>query len=238
MIRRIFILFFCYLLGLPIIKGTFRQKRLPVFLMRCYLFLGRLVYGLHVEGAENMPTEGPCVIVVHHVSPLGSSFVVGELTLMRGSKLCLFGAVGFPIGIVSRLHPGRLGENVIAGFKGKGLSVVALFKGVEALRAGNAVMLAPAGELAWDGQLQPLAPGAAWLALRAGVPVVPIVSKGAYDIMPRWATWPRLSGKITIQVGRPFYLGDGPCSRVTSEMIQEANQRILKELAALLAQGV
>lgn len=178
-----------------------------------------------------MPAEGPCVIVVNHTSPLGALFVFGNLLLARGSKLYLFGAGGFSYGLLSLI---LRGEKVIGGIKGRGLSTAALWKGLEMLRAGNTVVLAPEGEMSWDGRLQPLTPGTAWLALRAGVPVVPIVSQGAYEIMPRWARWPRLSGKITIRVGRPFYVSDGPCTRVTHEMIQEASQRIWKEMNALL----
>ncbi|MFN3476995.1 MAG: lysophospholipid acyltransferase family protein [Candidatus Methylomirabilales bacterium] len=227
--RRLFLLL--SLFSLFVVIGALRQKKVFLFLTRCYLFLGRWFYGLHVEGAENMPTEGPCIIVVNHTSPLGALFVFGKLLLMRGPKICLFYAGGFSHGLLSFI---LRGEKVIGGVKGKGQSTAALWKGLEMLRAGNAVVLAPEGEMSWDGRLQPLTPGTAWLALRAGVPVVPVVSKGAYDIMPRWAPRPHLRGKITIRVGRPFYLSDGPPARVTNGIVQEASQRIWKETAALL----
>ena len=51
------------------------------------------------------------------------------------------------------------------------------------LQQGGAIMITAEGEWTWDGRLQdPLAPGASWLALRTGAPVVPVVSAGGYDV--------------------------------------------------------
>ena len=88
--------------------------------------------------------------------------------------------------------------------------------------------------MTWDGQLQhPLAPGTAWLALRGHVPVVPLVSKGGYDIMPRWARLPKLTGRVTIRAGEPFYVCDEPLKRVSDEDVAAASQRIYDAMLAL-----
>ena len=69
-------------------------------------------------------------------------------------------------------------------------------------------------------------------------PVVIVVPVGAYDIWPRWSMRPKLTGKCTVRVSEPFYLSDGPCSRVSPEMVQQGSQRIYDEAAALIAKGL
>ncbi len=99
--------------------------------------------------------------------------------------------------------------------------------------------MAAEGEITWDGQLQhPLAPGTAWLALRTGAPVVPIVSIGGYDVQPRW--WldkPRLSGRISIPVGQPYHLSKAPLSRVTADALAAANQCVWEAMHGLIQAG-
>jgi 1-acyl-sn-glycerol-3-phosphate acyltransferase len=72
------------------------------------------------------------------------------------------------------------------------------------------------------------------MALRGHAPVVAIVSSGGYDIMPRWASFPKLTGKVTIRVSKPFYVHDGPITRLTEELITSASDRIYNEMSSLV----
>ena len=59
-----------------------------------------------------------------------------------------------------------------------------LGNGVRALRDGLSVFVFPEGGRTPDGQLQPFMNGAAYLAIRAQVPLVPIALIGVYDLLP------------------------------------------------------
>jgi 1-acyl-sn-glycerol-3-phosphate acyltransferase len=118
----------------------------------------------------------------------------------------------------------------LSAYKEQGLSAAPLLEAYNLLRQGKILGVAPEGEIAWDGHLQPLKPGVAWLALRTHTPLVPAVLRGGYDIWPRWARWPHFSGKLVFQVGDPFYVSATPCERVSQRMIREANDRIAAEL--------
>lgn len=207
--------------------------------------IGRLLYGLKFEGTENIPSSGACIIVVNHPGVIGSIFrrhpilarrkleTLAGFTAKYGFRsLHRFSIMPLVEGAVEVLydyrHDYRLGGQSAAG----------LWRAQELLDRGKAICFAPEGEATWNGRLQPLMPGASWLALRAHVPVVPVVAVGAYDILPRWTKWPRLSGKVIVRVGQPFFVSDGPCAQITKEMLQEASQKIWKEMAALLAKGV
>jgi 1-acyl-sn-glycerol-3-phosphate acyltransferase len=117
--------------------------------------------------------------------------------------------------------------------KGKGRSATSLFAVYRLLQQGKILAIPDEGEVPWDGRLQPLRSGAAWLALRAHAPLALGMLQGGYDIWPRWARRPYLRGKLVLKIGKPFYLSDAPCERVTKEMLEEANQRLMTELKAL-----
>ena len=55
---------------------------------------------------------------------------------------------------------------------------------VKALRAGMPLLVFPEGGRTADGELKPFLSGAAYLAIRAQVPLVPIALKGVYDLLP------------------------------------------------------
>jgi 1-acyl-sn-glycerol-3-phosphate acyltransferase len=54
------------------------------------------------------------------------------------------------------------------------------------LGQGNPVVVYIEGERSWDGQLQSPRLGTVRLALKAGVPILPVRVDGAYDAWPRW----------------------------------------------------
>lgn len=195
----------------------------------------RLLYDLKIEGAGNIPKEGPCVVCFP------------EMGYMANAMLGL-AIAGSREDVTGYAHAGWLSRpwtahffrwmGTLPAYQERGRSFESLRLGLEALRQGKAVFLAADGELTWDGRLQFPRPGTAWLALRSGAPVVTVVSVGAYDIWPRWSMRPKFSGKCTVRVSEPFYLNDGPSNRVTPEMVQQGSQRIYDEMAALIAKGV
>jgi 1-acyl-sn-glycerol-3-phosphate acyltransferase len=209
--------------------------------LKFYLFLGRILYRLKIRGTENIPKQGACVIVYNHIAPIIDS-MVGAVIMLNRPDSGTFGGQGLPrsgaiVNFMKRFNKkGLSGRTTILGaIKARGLSGIELLKALKILEEGRAVSLAAEGELSWDGRLQyPLAPGAAWMALRAHVPVVAVVSVGGYDIMPRWARLPKLTGRVTIRVGEPFYVHDETISRLSEETLTAANDLIYREMAKLM----
>ena len=200
------------------------------WLSRRVLALARLLYKLEVQNFENLPHQGPLIILGRHSSRLdfvGTAFLSSAMEEFYG----MTGAIAVHnnrfLGLLAR----QLG--VLTSFKVRGLSAASLMEAYKLLQQGKIIFTGPEGEISWDGRLQPLRPGAAWLALRAHAPVVVLVGMGAYDIFPRWARRPHLTGKLVLRFGKPFYLCDAPCERVTEEMLQEANRRVRAEMERL-----
>ena len=62
--------------------------------------------------------------------------------------------------------------------------VVSLGRGVKTLEAGLPLVVFPEGGRAANGELQPMAAGAAWMAIKAQVPLVPLTMVGTYEFLP------------------------------------------------------
>lgn len=82
-------------------------------------------------------------------------------------------------------------------------SLASLGVGVKALRAGMPLFVFPEGGRTETGRLKPFLSGAAYLAIRAQVPLVPIALSGVYDLLPIHTShfYP---GELTLSVGEPI----------------------------------
>ena len=81
--------------------------------------------------------------------------------------------------------------------------VVSLGRGVKTLAAGMPMVLFPEGGRAFNGELQTMAAGAAWMAIKAQVPLVPLTLVGTYELLPIhvYALRPR---PLKLIVGEPI----------------------------------
>jgi 1-acyl-sn-glycerol-3-phosphate acyltransferase len=62
--------------------------------------------------------------------------------------------------------------------------VASLMRGVKTLEAGLPLMLFPEGGRSPTGELKSMVAGAAWMAIKARVPLVPITLIGTYELLP------------------------------------------------------
>ncbi|MGC9199046.1 MAG: lysophospholipid acyltransferase family protein [Acidobacteriaceae bacterium] len=81
--------------------------------------------------------------------------------------------------------------------------VASLGRGARTLAAGMPLVVFPEGGRAANGELQPMVAGAAWMAIKAQVPLVPITLVGTYEMLPIhvYALKPR---PLKLIVGEPI----------------------------------
>jgi 1-acyl-sn-glycerol-3-phosphate acyltransferase len=98
----------------------------------------------------------------------------------------------------------KLGGVYISIDRKKGQDAVqSLEKAAEKMRKGASVLLFPEGTRSPDGTLQPFKRGAFNLAMKAGVPIVPLAINGSFKIMTRHS-WKINSGTITLVLDSPI----------------------------------
>ena len=109
---------------------------------------------------------------------------------------------------------------------------------VKALRKRHAAVGVSGGRADCDGELQPFLSGAAYLAIRAQVPLVPIALKGVYDLLPIH-THHFYPGELTLRVGEPIET-KGMTVRQNGELterLREAIEEMLGEPAGVEAEA-
>jgi 1-acyl-sn-glycerol-3-phosphate acyltransferase len=101
---------------------------------------------------------------------------------------------------------------------------------VKALRVGMPLFIFPEGSRTPDGQLKEFQAGAAYLAIRAQVPLVPIALSGVYDLLPIHAShfYP---GALTLTACEPIET-KGMTVRQTAELTAQVRAAIEERLNA------
>lgn len=89
------------------------------------------------------------------------------------------------------------------------------------LETGWSLLIFPEGGRSPDGWAQPHTRGAAWLAVRTGLPVVPVHVEGTGRILPRHAKRLR-PGSTRVAFGRPLRSDDGIDARDLAERVERA----------------
>lgn len=133
-----------------------------------------------VHGAENVRPGEPQVVVANHVSWFDvfaiASVVEGPYHFVAKKELeriPVFGAAWKACGHISIDRSNR--ERAIASLERAGEQI---------RREGSAVVIFPEGTRSRSGRLQPFKKGAFQLARTSGVPIVPTVVTGSFQIMP------------------------------------------------------
>jgi len=105
-------------------------------------------------------------------------------------------------------------------------SVASLGRGVATLKAGMPLVVFPEGGRAWNGELQRMVSGAAWMAIKAQVPLVPLTLIGTYELLPIhvYALRPR---PLKLIVGEPI-----STVGMTTKEADELTQRVFAVIHA------
>jgi 1-acyl-sn-glycerol-3-phosphate acyltransferase len=101
-----------------------------------------------------------------------------------------------------------------------------LEKATEALRAGQSFLIYPEGTRSPDGRLQEFKKGAVVMAIKAGVPIVPMVCSGAHRVMVKRSLVIH-PGEILVEFLEPI-----DASAYTFEERDALNRRVHDAMAA------
>lgn len=104
--------------------------------------------------------------------------------------------------------------------------------GVKALRAGMPLFVFPEGGRTPTGELQPFLSGAAYLAIRAQVPLVPIALRGIYDLLPIH-TRHFFPGELTLSAGMPI-----ETKGLTVRQTDEVTSRLRAAIKEMLGESI
>ncbi len=207
--------------------------------IRAIKLLLTLLYRFRVEGKENVPKDGPIVILYNEPSLL-TTLLEAAVTPTFFGKLYLEGKVLNLVGEelwsieFFRKNFESVAPTVPSQPHGGGLLGLGLLEALDYLNRGGVFLTNPDGDMARDGRPMPMGRGAAWVGLHSAAPMVPIVPAiSLYDAWPPWQLLPSLRGRIVQRVGQPFKVTDKPLQKVGEEEVAMANARIAAEIERL-----
>jgi 1-acyl-sn-glycerol-3-phosphate acyltransferase len=78
---------------------------------------------------------------------------------------------------------------------------------IDGVRSGTSIAVFPEGTRTPDGRLQDFKAGAFKIAMRAGVPIVPVTIRGTFALLPKTTLAPR-PGRVDVVIGTPIETKD------------------------------
>ena len=179
---------------------------LPEFLMRFLVWiLVSTLYRVRPTGVENIPVEGPAVLVCNHVSFVDALLVGGSIR--RPIRFVMYYKI-FKIPLLRFIFKTAKAIPIASAKEDETLLADAFEKIDEELDAGHIVCIFPEGGITTDGEIQPFRPGIERIIERRPVSVIPIALSGI------WGSWfsrhsggglrkipGRLWAKVTVRIG-------------------------------------
>jgi 1-acyl-sn-glycerol-3-phosphate acyltransferase len=206
--------------------GNSRASLILYAVVRAYVVgFSRLWNRMTVQGLEHVPARGPFVLAPIHRSNMDSPYAacatkrrlryMGKDSLWRHrwAGWFLSACGGFP---VTRGTSDR----------------EALQRALEVLEAGEPLVVFPEGERKYGPIVQPLFEGAAYLAAKTQVPIVPVGIGGSERVQRRGSkmVWPR---KVHVIFGAPLAppaLRNGRIDRDATKAVTAALHETLQDL--------
>lgn len=168
-----------------------------------------------VTGAGNVDLTKNYVYVSNHAShidiPIVLDSIPQDVRLVYKKELEKLPVFGWGL---------RYGKTFVSIDRGQGADAVqTLGETAKKIRDGSSVLLFAEGTRSPDGRLQPFKRGPFNLALRAGIPVIPVTILGSHRILPR-GSWKVRSGRVSVIVDPPVATG-GPGGREEEFLLRD-----------------
>lgn len=185
------------------------------------LRIGLRIAGIHVhvEGLENIP-KGACIFASNHASNLDpialTPNIPRRISLLAKKEVFKIPVLSKAIRLAKLIPVDRSDSEAAAG---------SVDLAIKYLKEGLSFCVYPEGTRSHDGRLLPFKRGAFVMALRAGVPVVPVSLAGTQQLM-RKGDWRIYPGEVTVRFGHAV----GTAGRGLEE--REDLQQLVQSLVA------
>src|SRR5499433_2899597 len=212
------------IVGVPLLIFTVLARNpdaLYVAGARGTLFVMRAVgVRVRVKGRQRIP-PGTCLFVANHTSSADAPAVVNAIP--RRIAILLKKSL-FQWPIVGQAF--QLAHFIPVERSKRESAIASLEKAIEAMSEGQSFLIYPEGTRSPDGRLQQFKKGAVVMAIKAGVPIVPIACSGAHRVMEKRSLKIQ-PGEILVEFLTPI-----DASRYTIEKRDALNQAVHDRMAA------
>ncbi len=175
---------------------------------------------MKVVHPERLRQPGACVYACNHLSYMDTPALFGTLPfqfrILANHYLFRYPFVGW--------HLTRSGQVPIDQSSMRS-QIAGLSRGVATLKAGMPLLLFPDGSRSSDGHIRQFLSGAAFMAIRAQVPLVPMALVGTYELLPMH-TYHLSPRPLLLVVGEPI-----ATTGMTTKNSDEVTQKLLDTIS-------
>jgi 1-acyl-sn-glycerol-3-phosphate acyltransferase len=200
--------------------------------MRFYAFVRGVVYGIckvlfrvRISGQQQVPTTGAFIVAPSHRSYFDTPFVSfitrRRIRFMAKEEL-------FASSFGARLFTALGGIPVTRGSASARTAVKAVQR---ALEAGEPAAVFPEGTRRHGPDIGQLYDGTAYLAVKLGVPIVPVGIGGSEEILASGKKLPRLH-RVSVKVGAPIVPPADASTRHRADLVAISDE-LMKSLQSL-----
>jgi len=168
----------------------------------CRLVAWTIFARIHVHGVEHVQRGRSYVYMANHASlidtPALFAYLPYQFRIMAKKSLFNVPFMGWHLRTAGHFPIDHGNPRKIA---------TSLRKVIEGVKAGRSLAVFPEGRRTDDGRLQTFEPGAFKIAMKAGVPIVPVTIRGTFALLPRTTLAPR-PGRVDVFISEPIATTD------------------------------
>lgn len=209
------------------ILSTLADRRTYAWFARWWGRTGIALAGIRVTvtGAEHLPA-GPIIVMSNHASNFDILALQGyfprPLSWIAKEELFRIPVFGW-----SMRRGGYIPLDRSDGRK----ALKSMEEAVRQIRAGTSVIIFPEGTRTRDGRMLPFRRGGFLLAVKAGVPVVPVSIAGSFAINP--------GGSLGLNLGKPVQIRIHPPLPIPAGVKRaEAEELLMQQVADAIGSGL
>lgn len=204
-------------------KNLYEPYNTPMWFWRGLRAFARVIFALILDvrliGRDNVPKDGPCIIASNHLSwtdvPLVPAYMRRKVVYMAKEEL-FYGRLGWLVRLLGAF-PVKRGEADRQSLRAADTQ----------LKAGKVFIIFPEGTRSRNRALAKAHVGLGMIALRSGVPVVPVAVCGSENALKKFRP------RVTIHYGEPFIVKPKG-AKMTREDINDATDEVMRHIAAML----
>ena len=185
---------------------------------------------LSVKGVENIPTSGAFILAPVHRStmdiPIAAAVTRRRMRFMGKDSLWRIKIVGSGFSALGAFPVTRGSADLEA-----------LKRCIAFVNSGEPLVLFPEGTRQVGDSIAPLFDGAAYVALKTQVPIIPVGIGGSQDVMPSGSAKIRRR-RCAAVVGTPIYPATTSGSRAPRGDVRDLTERLNAALQTLLAEAL
>ncbi len=220
----VFLSLYILLAGPPLLVYTALTKNVdPLYwaaIKGVMFFVNCVGVRIQVKGLDRIPAQ-TCIFAANHTSSADAPAVVAaiprRIAILLKRSLFKVPIAGQAFTLAHFIPVDRFNRDSAIG---------SLEKAIESIHYGQSFLIYPEGTRSPDGRLQDFKKGTAMMAIKAGVPLVPVACSGAHRVMQKRSL--RITpGEIIVEFLEPINAAE-----YTVEQREALTQRLHDELAA------